>query len=388
MHVGFFTDSYLPRRSGVVRAVEAAGLHLRRRGHRVSVIAPAYPGYVDEDPDVHRVPSVAAPGHPDFPLAVPHSASQLRGMRELGLDVVHTHSPFLLGGVGLWVARTLHLPSVFTYHTLYAEYAHYAPLVGDLTRPLVTAYTTAYCNRCDLVLASVPSLARLLGRYGVRARIAIIPSVGIEPGTFTGPLPAGVRAGLGVPDDVRLLVFVGRLAKEKSLPLLMDAYATVPADTRLLFVGDGPERTALVEQARRLGISSRVIFAGSQPFARVVEVLRTADLFVFPSQTETLGLAVVEAMAAGLAVVAVRAGAAADIVRDGDTGCLVSADPVPFADAVCTLLQNPGRRAEMGRRGRAAAAASYSETQIVDRLIGLYETLIAERAPAASRDVN
>ncbi|HLJ61761.1 MAG TPA: glycosyltransferase [bacterium] len=384
MHIGLFTDSYLPRRSGVVQAVEAAGRHLRRRGHRVSVIAPAYPGYVDEDPDVHRVPSLAPPGHPDFPLAVPYSASQLREIRDLGLDVVHTHSPFLLGGVGLWIARTLrHVPVAFTYHTLYAEYAHYAPIVGDLTRPLVAAYTTAYCNRCDLVLASVPSLARLLGRYGVRARIEVIPSVGIEPDTFAGPPARGVRAAFGVPDSAPLLVFVGRLAKEKDVPLLLDAFAAAPVDARLLLVGDGPERAALVEHAGRLGLSGRVLFVGGQPHAQVVEILRAADLFVFPSQTETLGLALVEAMAAGLAVVAVRAGASADIVRDGDTGRLVPADPASFADAVRALLGDPARRAEMGRRGQVESAA-YTQDRIIDRLVTLYETLIAEHVVPAS----
>ncbi len=384
MHIGFFTDSYLPRRSGVVRAVEAAGAYLRRRGHRVSVIAPAYQGYVDHDPDVHRVPSVAPPGHPDFPLAVPYSASQLRGIRALGLDVVHSHSPFLLGGVGLWVARILHRPVVFTYHTMYAEYAHYAPLVGDLTRPLVLAYTTAYCNRCDRVLASVPSLAARLREYGVRVPVEVIPSVGIEPEAFAGALPAGVRAALGVPAEVPLLVYVGRLAKEKGVLLLLEAYAAAPLDTRLVLVGDGPERAALVEHARRLGLSTRVVFAGGMAHARVVEVLRSADLFVFPSQTETLGLAVVEAMAAGLAVVAVCAGAAADIVRDGETGQLVSADPARFAEAVGALLRDPERRAEMGRRGRAAAAA-YAQALITDRMVMLYEAAVAaSAAPAAS----
>ncbi len=171
MHVGLFTDSYLPRRSGVVRAVEAAGRSLRLRGHQVSIIAPAYPGYTDADPDVVRLPSISAPRHPDFPLAVPYSGSQLRRLRGLRLDVVHTHSPFLLGGVGMWVARTRRCPIVFTYHTLYGEYAHYTPLIGELARPFIITYTTAYSNRCDTVLASVPSLADLLRRYGIRVPI-------------------------------------------------------------------------------------------------------------------------------------------------------------------------------------------------------------------------
>ncbi len=384
MHIGLFTDSYLPRRSGVVQAVESASRYLRLRGHRVSIMAPAYPGYVDADRDVYRFPSVAAPGSPDFQLALPYSAPLLRQIRGMRLDVVHSHSPFLLGGLAMWVGRWHRLPVLFTYHTLYAEYAHYAPVVGELTRPLLVAYTTAYCNLCDVVLASVPSLAVQLAQYGVRARVDVIPSVGIEPEAFATPLRAdAARAELGIPSTVPLLVYVGRLAKEKDIPLLLDALAALPDDVRLVLVGEGPERAALEAHAARLGLARRAVFAGGQPHDRVVSVLRASDLFVFPSQTETLGLAVIEAMAAGLAVVAVRGGASIDLVQDGETGRLVAPEPRAFASVVRDLLSDPKRRREFGQRGRAAAA-SYAEDRIIDRLIALYDEVIAGAASASN----
>ena len=388
MHVGLFADSYLPRRSGVVQAVESASRYLRRRGHRVSIMAPASPGYVDEDPDVYRFPSVAAPGAPDFQLALPYSAALLRQIRGMRFDVVHSHSPFILGGLAMWVARWLRAPVVFTYHTLYAEYAHYAPVVGDLTRPLLVAYTTAYCNLSDRVLASVPSLAERLRRYGVRAPIEIIPSVGVEPEEFANPARGDrTRAEFGIPPRAPLLVFVGRLAKEKDVPLLLDMLAVLPAEVRLLLVGEGPERAALEAHAGRLGLVGRAVFAGGQPHDRVAAVLFAADLFVFPSQTETLGLAVVEAMAAGLAVVAVRGGASIDLVRDGDTGRLVASNAHALAAAARDLLRDPDRRAEMGRRGREVAEG-YSEDRIIDRLVALYDVVIAEHAQAGSPHSN
>src|ERR1700730_17930160 len=242
VNIGFFTDSYVPRRSGVVRAVETAARGLRERGHRVYVFAPAYPGYIDADPDIFRFPSIAAPGHSDFPLAVPYSVAHLRKIRDLRLDLVHSHSPFLLGGLGAWVGRTLKLPLVFTYHTLYAEYAHYTPLVGELTRPFIIAYTTAYCNRCDRVLVSVSSLANVLRSYGVRPRIEVAPSVGVDPKEFAHPSAGAVRPWFRIPDDAILLVFVGRLGREKGVPPLLDALAGLPPHVWLLLVGDGPER--------------------------------------------------------------------------------------------------------------------------------------------------
>ncbi len=384
MHVGLFTDSYLPRTSGVVRAVEAAGRSLRRLGHRVSIVAPAYPGYTDSDPDVYRIPSIAPPGHPDFPLAVPYSAQQLRALRGLRFDVVHTHSPFLLGGVGLWVARSLRLPVAFTYHTRYGDYAHYAPLLGDLTRPLIITYTTAYCNRCDVVLASVPVLADLLRRYGVRVRIEVIPSVGVEAAEFASGSPGEIRSRFGIPAAAPLLVFVGRLAQEKGITLLLEALTRLPPDVWLLLVGDGPEREALRAHAGRLGIGPRVVFAGDQEHARVIEALVAGELFVFSSQTETLGLAVLEAMAAGRAVVAVRSDVIADIVRDGETGLLVAAEPGAFADAIGRLLSDPARRAAMAARGREIAAA-YTQDRITDRLAAVYGAIIAARGGVASK---
>jgi 1,2-diacylglycerol 3-alpha-glucosyltransferase len=378
VHVGFFTDSYLPRTSGVVRAVEACAVQLRERGHRVSIVAPAYPGHADADPDVVRVPSIIPPGYPDFPLALPYPSPSLGAVRALGLDIVHTHSPFLLGGMGWWVARTLGRPVVFTYHTRYAEYAHYTPVVGDLARPFLSAYTTAYCNRCDRVVAPLPSIAALLREAGVRARIAVVPSAGIDVAAFAAGGGDAARARFDVPSQAPLLVFVGRLAKEKNVALLLTALATLPSDARLLLVGDGPARPSLEAQARDAGLAGRVVFAGTQPPAVVAEVLSAADLFVFPSATETFGLAMIEAMAAGCAVVAVRAAASADLLRDGETGRLVPPDPATFAGAVQELLGHPGRRSAMGAAARAAAA-DYDRVRVTDRLLIVYHDLLGHQ---------
>lgn len=379
-----FTDSYLPRTSGVVRAVESAARSVRRRGHRVSIIAPAAPGYIDGDGDVHRVPSVAPPGHPDFPLAVPVAGGRLRMLRGLGLSLVHTHSPFLLGRAGLRAGRTLRLPVVFTWHTLYAEYAHYTPVLGNLARPLVAAYTSRYANRCDRVLISTPSAAERLRADGVRTPVEVLPSVGVEPAEFAGARPAGVRAQFGIPERSPLLVYVGRLAREKDVRLLLDALAGLPETVRLLLAGDGPERAPLEAHAAGAGLADRVVFTGLLPHARVVDLLAAADLFVFPSATETLGLAVLEAMAAGCAVVAVRAGASADLVREGETGRLVAAEPGAFAAAVADLLAHPERRAAMGRAARTVSGA-YTQDRIADRLVVLYEEMVVAHGVPAGR---
>jgi glycosyltransferase involved in cell wall biosynthesis len=145
-------------------------------------------------------------------------------------------------------------------------------------------------------------------------------------------------------------------------------------------VGDGPERRDLESQAKRLGLADRVVFGGEQDHAHVVDALFASDLFVFPSQTETLGLAVLEAMAAGRAVVAVRGGSIPEIVREGETGRVVPPDPTALRQAIAGLVSDPELRRTMGARARAASAA-YSEARVVDQVLAVYEDTLDRNAP-------
>jgi glycosyltransferase involved in cell wall biosynthesis len=192
-----------------------------------------------------------------------------------------------------------------------------------------------------------------------------------------------VRSTFGVPARAPLLVFVGRLAREKNVGLLLAALAALPAETWLLLVGDGPDRPLLEAQARDRGVADRTVFAGTQPPVVVAGALAAADVFVFPSTTETLGLAMIEAMAAGCAVVAVQAPASSDVLRDGETGRLVAGDAATFAGAVRDLLTQPERRSAIGRAARAAAA-EYDHARVTDRLLSIYQELAAVRGPAAA----
>jgi glycosyltransferase involved in cell wall biosynthesis len=162
--------------------------------------------------------------------------------------------------------------------------------------------------------------------------------------------------------------------------------AGLPAKVWLLLVGDGPERRELEAHVQRLGLTDRVVFAGEQDHAHVVDALGASDLFVFPSQTETLGLAVLEAMAAGCAVVAVEGGAVPEIVRDGETGRLVPPEPAALRRAIAELVDAPALRRAMGDRARVLAA-SRSQAWVVDQLLAVYGDMIAPRNTPAQATV-
>lgn len=381
MRIGIFSESYLPRVSGVVHSVDAFVRALRQEGHHVVVVAPAYRGYHDTDPDVIRFPSVHAPRYADFPLAIPYSPSRWRRLQTLDLDLVHTHSPFLMGVVGARLARSLHIPLIFTYHTLYDEYVHYVPWIGPrLSRSAVRSYATAYANRCDCVIAPSPTIARRLRAQGVTTRIEILATGVVDPVVFASLQPDWVRPAYGVANDRPLVVTASRLGKEKSVDLVLRAFALVAKrrEASLLVVGGGPEETALRQTAAELGIEAHTIFTGLLAHRQALECVAAADVFLFASQTETQGLVVLEAMAAGVPVVAVDAGGVADTVRNGETGFLVVPQAETLAEKTITVLDDRALRQKL-RVQALEAAGQFSPDVLARRLLDLYRSLMPTR---------
>jgi glycosyltransferase involved in cell wall biosynthesis len=378
LRIAMFSESYLPRISGVAHSLYAVARGLRELGHRVLIAAPRYPGYEDDDPDVVRFPSVRPPQDREFPLGLPYSPSAWRRLEDADPDIVHSHSPFLMGGAGARLARRRRIPLVFTHHTLYDKYVHYAPFVSArVSAPAVRAYVRGFANRCQAVVVPSRMVAARLRDQGVTARIECIPTAALETDADTRRDASGARAAFSIPPGRPVIVTTSRLAREKSVELVLAAFAEIRSthDAVLLVVGGGPEEETLHAVARSLSITRDVIFTGLLPHGRALDCMAASDLFLYASQTETQGLVVVEAMALGLPVVAVDAGGIADAVRDGETGFLTSADPAALAERVRVLLDDSARARAMGERGRAASGA-FTTPVIAARLAALYESLL------------
>lgn len=342
VNIAVFTDSYKPYVSGVVNSISTFNRELRRLGHNCFVFAPGYPGYADDEPGVFRFRSIKAPTNPDFRLAIPLSRSVIARLRSLQVDVIHTHSPFLMGGLGARSAHRLGLPLVFTYHTLYEEYVHYSPIARGLAKRLMRKISRDYCNRCDAVIAPTQVVSDLLLTYGVKTPVIVNPT-GIDLSRYEQLDQSWLRLRYGIPAEHRILLFVGRLGQEKNVTFLIRAFAKVAdSDPRstLVLIGGGPLRSDLERLSRSLGLSSRVVFTGPMQPDDMPTAYGGADIFVFPSMTDTQGMVITEAMAAGLPVVAVRAYGTNNVVDDGVNGLLTAADETEFADAVATLLSD------------------------------------------------
>jgi 1,2-diacylglycerol 3-alpha-glucosyltransferase len=388
MRIGLFTNNYRPLANGLVTSIDTFTQGFLRAGHQVTIVAPRYDN-TPRDPDIIlRVPGFRAPTHHAYVLPFPWWPGIRQTVANLDLDIYHAQHPFLLGAAAARWAHQANRPLVFTYHTRYERYAHYVPGPSRLVATMALRRALAFAQRADLVIAPTPSVARDLCALGVRAPIEIIPT-GVTLPSMDDTDPRTRRRLLGLDDGNPLCLSVGRLAKEKNLAFLLYAFRHIlralPA-ARLVLVGDGDERLALDRLARDLGFRSSVRFVGAVPRERVGEYTRAADLFLFPSTSETQGLAALEALAASVPVVAVASEAATDLLRGESAGVLCPEDPEVFAETVATLWAAPARRLAMAEAGRRLAARFTPEASAAT-LLDLYGELLRARclAPAVAR---
>ena len=379
MRVGLFTNNYLPFRGGVTTAVETLRRGLEAGGHRAWVFAPAFAGALTDTAHVHRYPSIPAPTYPGFSLPLPVSRRLYRIACDLDLDLVHAHHPFLLGPTARRLARRRRLPLVFTHHTRYEKYAHYVPVNQRLVSALAVRLSCRFADSADLVVAPSEQMAATLVARGVRAPVVVVPT-GVPVDRFVPGDPRAARAALGWPDDGPICLYVGRLDREKSVDRVVRAFDLIAgaiSDARLVLVGQGTHESALRRLAHASRAHRRIHFAGSRPHDQLPVVYQGADLFLFASETETQGLVLAEAHAAGLAAVAVRASGVDEVVRDGETGLLTKGEPRELADAAIGLLLDPERRRAMGRSARALAESQFSAARQVEAFAAHYERLVA-----------
>lgn len=384
MHIAQFTNSYYPVISGVVRSVSAFRKALTDLGHNVFVFAQNEPDYADKEPFIFRYPALdlGLPG--DFPATIPFSPFIDNLFPPLKVDVIHSHHPVLLGQAAANKAREYGLPLVFTFHTRYRDYSHYFPLnqeiVQEFIKNTIDSWLRVYMRRCHhLVVPSKSIRDILISEYYVRGPITIIPT-GIELEPYQSADGASIRQQRGWGEQT-VLIFVGRLAKEKNLGRLLRAFALVVERhpvVRLVLLGDGPHRRDLTDLTQSLGITASVDFAGKVPFEEIPCYLKAADVFCFSSVTETQGLVTVEAMAAGLPVVAVDATGTRDLIEHGKDGLLTADDDQALAEAISRVLENPDLAENLKMAGMEKARR-YSITEQAQKLVAVYEEAMEAR---------
>jgi 1,2-diacylglycerol 3-alpha-glucosyltransferase len=371
VRVGIFSECYHPIQNGVVASIDALCDGLRAAGHDAIVVAPTVRA-AESMPEV-CIPSLPLPTRTAYRLVLPLLDARKRA-RVKSFSVIHTHSPFVTGWMGVRYARRFGLPLIFTYHTRLEEYAHYVPFERNATRRAASTLTRTYANLADTVIVPTPSMEARLRSLGVSAPIAVVPT-GIDVGLFSGGRrDPDWRSKLGGGGDGRIVLLVSRLAREKNVELVFAALAALgDRAVHLVLAGDGPERAALETAAKAAGIAARTHFVGHVPREALPDVYASADAFVFPSTSETQGLVLAEALAAGLPVVAVDTPATRDVLAGA--GRLVGSDPARMAEALRAALAE--RRPDQSAAHLAQRGLSL-ELQ-TRRIVAIYETLEERR---------
>jgi len=381
LRIAVFTETYLPALNGVAVSVHTFCRELRALGHKVMVFAPSFPGRrMPSEEGIFRFPAILFPHAKFYPVPLPLRGGFWTRLRRFRPHIVHVHSIFTLSTLGLLCGRRLKLPVVITYHTLLEDYAHYGrPLPEPLVRWFVRERTRKFCNQCDLVISPGRSIVPVLRSYGVRAPIVVVPTgVDIKPPKLT---KEEARRVLGLPRGP-LVLYVGRVAKEKNIPLLLRSFAEVAPkvpEAKLVVVGGGPLLPEAKRMALNLGVAKRTVFVGFVPRERVPLYYSACDLFAFPSTTETQGLSVLEAIAHGLPAVTVNVNGAGELITQGVDGFVVPPRVGPFSNALLLLLQSESLRRKMGEAGRRKGK-DFSSRRQAERLAGIYQEVISRHA--------
>jgi glycosyltransferase involved in cell wall biosynthesis len=378
--IAYFTESLLPWVDGVSRTLGVLFDDLETRGRDFRIYAPiASNGEYSWSHRVTQVRSVSFPLYRDYRVSIPERGRLAEALDDFAPDMIHVCSPTPAGVWAQSYARSRGIPVVGSFHTHFAAYFRYyraGYLEGAVWRALHWFY-----NRCEATLTPSASMIRELQAHGIRN--ARIWSRGVDCELFSPERrdPA-LRAEIGLDEEMPLLLMVSRLVKEKDL-LDLVAMDRILRERglryRLAIVGNGPLRRKLER-----GLPDAV-FAGSRTGEELARWYASADVFVFPSTTESFGNVVQEAMASGLPAVVTDRGGPAGVIAPGLTGLVARAyDPVDLADKTAALMAEPARRRDMGGRGRQLAL-SRSWEEVNNGLLREYDAVWERASLRASR---
>jgi glycosyltransferase involved in cell wall biosynthesis len=376
MNILAFTNTFSPHVGGVAHSVEGFATVYRRLGHRVLVVTTRFPGVARREADVVRFPAFQSFRGSDFSVPLPVPGRIAGRVARFAPDIVHSHHPFLLGDTALRVAAARGLPIVYTHHTMYEHYTHYVPGDSRRLRRFAIELYTGYANLCDAVIAPSDSVAEILARRGVETRTVVIPT-GVDRARFRGGDRKAGRLRASIPPGAFVVGHVGRLTPEKNLDFLARAlasFAGAARDVVVLVVGDGLSRDDVRGIFEWYDVADRLRTVGALDGQELADAYAAMDVFAFASQSETQGIVLVEAMAAGVPVVAVDAPGVREVVRDGRNGRLLPREDQRSLVAALDWVR--GRSAaehEALAAGLVETAERFSIDETARQALALYE---------------
>ncbi len=368
------SNAYTPTVSGVVTSIKVFRRALLEAGHEVFVFAPNYWRYKDDEEGIYRFPALDLTHFIDLSYPWPQRKRIVAAARSLKPDIIHCQHPSIMGDRAADVARTLRIPLVATFHCRYDVYARYlTPVLKTAISNITRKDVISFGRQCDTIILP-----------GENMRAWLKSTLPFPIKTAVVPTPIDLKLHEHLPNDTlekqigvkkeQVLLFVGRLSREKNIDLLIRAMPYILSkrpEMKLVIVGKGPEENRLSRLSRQLGVESYVLFTGVRPLDEIPAILGSATMFLFASEIETQALGLIEAMAAGVPVVAVDSPATRDALSAGG-GVLTHAEPGEYAQAVLSILDQPGRLRELGLQAQKVAQV-YSIPEAVKKLLSVFQ---------------
>lgn len=376
MRIALFTETFLPKVDGIVTRLRHTVEHLQRNGDQVLVVSPD--GGIDEykGAKIYGVSGFPLPLYPELKLALPRPSIGV-ALEEFQPDLIHVVNPAVLGLAGLYYAKAMAIPLVASYHTHLPQYLqHYG--LGMLEGVMWELIKVSH-NQAQLNLCTSTAMVQQLREHGIE-RLDLWQR-GVDTEMFQPHLASEktrIHLSQGKPESP-LFLYVGRLSPEKEIERIKPVLAAIPG-ARLALVGDGPHRSAL----EKYFAGTPTHFVGYLTGQALAEAFASADAFIFPSRTETLGLVLLEAMAAGCPVVAARSGGIPDIVTDGVNGYLFDPADEDGAITATQRLLNDQQEREILRQNARLEAERWSWAAATRQLQNYYRAVASSRSMSSA----
>lgn len=386
MKILITTDAYVPMINGVVISVMNLKEQLVKRGHEVKILALSDTGRARKEGDVYYLPSIPFPIYPDARVTFSFYGEYVKELIDWKPDLVHSQSEFTSLCAAKRIAKNLNNPVIHTYHTMYEDYTHYFVKSKRVGKKMVSWLARILLGKVDVIVTPTRKVSDALKGYGLNRPMVSIPT-GIDLSRFTGSMESaerdGLRAGLGFGKEDKVLVFVGRVGKEKNIDFVVSQLKGLMERDRTLrmaVVGDGPHKKELEELVKNLGLAGQVVFTGAVKPEQVHRYYKAADVFVNASESETQGLTYIEALASGIPAVCKMDECLKGVIEDGYNGYLFE-DGQELAECVKRIFAD---RAAYDRLSENAqkSVLRFSKEEFGRRMEKLYQFVLMKKSTA------
>ncbi len=383
MNILMMTNTYFPLVGGLEQSVYSFSEEFRRLGHGVLIVTPAFEGASTEEPGVIRIPAIQKFKGTVFSVNFPVSGLLTRLMKEFVPDIVHSHCPFFMGDFALRLSRQHAIPLVFTYHTMFEQYIHDWPVQNEGIKRFMVKLAAGYSNLVDQVICPSESVKDILLKRGVKTPMEVI-STGVDVERFSKGDGKTFRQRNQIPLDALVVGHAGRLASEKNLEFLTNCMVELLKKNprvHALIVGLGPSEKMIKDTFRRQGLEKRLHLTGVLRYQHLVDAYFAMDVFAFASLSETQGIVLIEAMAAGVPVVALDAPGARDVVEDYHNGRLLKVmDQRSFVDALSWVFSRTQEESSAIKQVTRMIVQKYPIDSAAKHMLETYEKIRSRKS--------